>query len=268
MNKNRRQLVESRREKQAFPRAASGKILITDDEVWANSGFIEEPTLPKLAVGNERGVKPLAQHHNFQMHRSDSNVQAILREGVTSYSPDEIYPLYGFCRFEGDLYYSKKAENKNNPVTNSFYWANYRLEIINDIVSVSFSQDSMEYEHDSVADKSSFSILLKPVREKIENIRELIVTVNVDFKNSSNTYTQQVPIKIEVSRIAPKFRTTSVSVIDQSTFQIIRDMFISDDGSEYRIIFGIIDKSKGDEISLSTTTSVSQVLIHSRTMPK
>jgi hypothetical protein len=137
---------------------------------------------------------------------------------------------------------------------------------VNDIV---FEQDNINYVSQETPGNKSFSLLLKPEKLKIKEISSLIVTVNVDFKNSVTTYTEQIPIEVNIARLAPRYDVYEVKTIADNLFQIKRALFMSNDGSEYRITFGLLgDGQENNQISLSASTEKSKVIFHSRRILK
>lgn len=106
------------------------KILIPDNEIWANAGDKTKPDIDRFAVGNEQGSTaepPEASDHNFQMNRADVNLQYILRFGGLEYSSSEIYPLNGRALKDGIIYKSLTDNNVGNtPAYGSDFWIDER----------------------------------------------------------------------------------------------------------------------------------------------
>jgi len=86
---------------------SSKKILIEDDQVWSHGVTQTVPTDSRFTVGNESGVTappPAHTDHNYLMNRACINEQAILREGITEYDPNEDYEPHALYKVNGAIH--------------------------------------------------------------------------------------------------------------------------------------------------------------------
>lgn len=105
-----------------------GKMLIADTEIWAYEGTIMVPDRVIYQEGNVENnldKRPRGPIHNYLFRRTDRNIQAILREGLTGWDPREKYMKHGFARVNNVLYISIADNNVGNDPRSSNLWSQY-----------------------------------------------------------------------------------------------------------------------------------------------
>ena len=125
---------------------------IPNDEIWSWGGNNDKPDRNRFEKGNESGQKaspPKDTDHNFQMNRSDKNVQYILRHGLLPWDNAETYSMGAVVLRTSSIYECLKSSVNNDPVTSSEYWKLLKLEPANhthnasDINSGTLSNDRL-----------------------------------------------------------------------------------------------------------------------------
>ena len=106
------------------------KHIIPDDEIWASKGELTKPSKEHFLEGHSTGVdgrKPKHDEFNFLDNRRDVNQQAILREGVTAWDSEEIYPIGATTRV-GEFFYTSKVDNNqgNIPTLDTKNWTVFK----------------------------------------------------------------------------------------------------------------------------------------------
>ena len=106
-------------------------MVIKDNEVWSHSGDNTKPDADRFENGNVTGISakpPKHSDHNFQMHRSDINVQALMRDGILEFNLAEKYSLNAKTKVGSLEYISLVADNVGNtPASSPSKWLSVSL---------------------------------------------------------------------------------------------------------------------------------------------
>jgi len=102
-----------------------GKVIITNDEVWAWNGSLLKPNPEHFEQGHTTGAtgkKPRHDQFNYLERRRDLNLQYLLRMAGLPYDPLEVYPINARASKNGHMYISMENNNTGNDPISSSKW--------------------------------------------------------------------------------------------------------------------------------------------------
>lgn len=130
-----------------------------DNRVWAINGERTDPDTVNTAEANLLNVAdghidsqgPYSDIMNWEQYRVSHMLNAIEQTGILEWSSKTTYGEMGLCQgSNGQIYQSRKSNNKNHPVTDTVWWIEYEPSRMGDMLKSVYDTDG-----NGIVDKAS-----------------------------------------------------------------------------------------------------------------
>lgn len=114
-----------------------------DDRIWASSGLKVDPdtvttseaNLLTVAGGHIDSQGPFSDMMNWEQNRIGQMLNAVEKSGLLDWSEKTKYEKRSLCLHDnGQIYQSRKDNNKNNPLTDINWWIEYAISGMGDML--------------------------------------------------------------------------------------------------------------------------------------